>query len=380
MRFRLIVALLVLLLFLSAPQTSLADRGKGFGGAGGAVADAFDPGSGSHTPASTTFNATVNIADPNVSTIKDVDVVVNLTHSALDELRIILTPPVGSPLTLLNDRTDANGNSNSSTGMSGANLINTVFDQEAAQSIHNNTGGAASQGHFRPEQGNLASLYGLTPAQLNGTWQLTVTDFRHGHTGTLTSWSVVLLGATTVQGATAIFHSVVGPVADAVNPGTGPHTASTTVFVIAVSLSDPEFAGVEDLNVHISLTHPALNELRLVLVAPDNTTITLLRNRTDNIGNNNPSAGASGANLVNTIFDQGAAQSIYNNTGGIASSGNFRPEVGSLAVFHGRTPAQVNGAWQLQITDYRAGNAGMLTDWALAFTSQYKIFLPLLVR
>src|SRR5262249_28507460 len=124
-----------------------------------------------------------------------------------------LIPPNSLPqVTLLLNRTDSAGNSNTSIGASGANLVGTVFDQEAARAITGNTGGA-STGHFRPEQGSLAAFNGLAAAQMNGTWTLRVTDYRSGSAGSLGSWELDFLSgnrlSTLVEGAPGVVASFI---------------------------------------------------------------------------------------------------------------------------------------------------------------------------
>src|SRR5262249_47585324 len=92
---------------------------------------------------------------------------------------------------------------------------------------------------------------------------------------------------------------------------------------------------------------------------------TLLQNHTDASGGPHPDRGATGANLVGTIFDQQASASIVNNTGGAASTGRFRPETGSLSSYNGAPASVINGSWTLQVTDFRNGNTGMVTSWSL---------------
>ena len=162
-----------------------------------------------------------------------------------------------------------------------------------------------------------------------------------------------------------------GTITDAIDPGSGPHIAATTAITRSANISYPDFTTISDLNVTIWVVHPAINELRIRLIPPPTSgvpPVTLLENGTDSTGNST-GAGASGANLVSTTFDQEAPQSISDNTGGAASSGHFRPEQASLAGVNTLTLAQISGIWTLELTDFRSGNSGALQGWSLSLTS-----------
>jgi subtilisin-like proprotein convertase family protein len=200
-----------------------------FAGTGGPITDAL---AGSpNSPQATSFTRTVNITTPGFTTVSDLNVRVNLTHPALNQLRIDLLPPNGLPqVTLLLNRTDAAGNSNTSIGASGANLVGTVFDQEAAPSITGNAGGAASTGHFRPEVGSLAAFNGLTAAQVNGTWTLRVTDFRNGSTGSLGSWELDFLSGNRLSSPVEGTPGVVASFVDTDPAGTASQFTATITW------------------------------------------------------------------------------------------------------------------------------------------------------
>src|SRR5262249_8633107 len=122
--------------------------------------------------------------------------------------------------------------------------------------------------------------------------------------------------------------------------------------------------------------HPALNELRIELVAPDGvTTVPLVRNGTSATGAAT-GQGITGANLgtstsgipLGTVFDQEAPRAIVGGGGAAPFTGHLRPET-SLTPFYGMQAGQVNGNWTLRITDFRSGNTGTLVNWTMTFTS-----------
>jgi subtilisin-like proprotein convertase family protein len=169
----------------------------------------------------------------------------------------------------------------------------------------------------------------------------------------------------------------------------GPATPVTTSFPVSVNVSDP--SAITNLTVTLALTHPTDSNLSLVLQAPNGQTITLVLNQTDAAGNNNTGVGLNGANIgvfgqtntnpginVGTVFDDNATRNIFDpTTGGTNGNaapyvGHFRPELGSLNAFVQQVArsGQFNGAWTLQITDFRAETTlGFLREFELQFTS-----------
>jgi subtilisin-like proprotein convertase family protein len=107
------------------------------------------------------------------SAIADLDVHLNLTHTADGNLLITLTAPSGLAVLLSNRR-----------GGTDDNFTNTIFDDEAATSIM--TGIAPFTGRFRPEQ-TLAHFDGQL---LAGTWSLVFNDLTDLDDGELLSWGI----------------------------------------------------------------------------------------------------------------------------------------------------------------------------------------------
>jgi subtilisin-like proprotein convertase family protein/photosystem II stability/assembly factor-like uncharacterized protein len=137
----------------------------------------------------TTVNATgLPISLPDLSTtnsflnvvglsgaVTDVNVTLNITHPFDSNLRVLLTNPSGTQVTLF-----------SGVGGSGDNFTNTVLDDEAATAI--NFGAAPFAGTFQPMQ----ALNGMDGQSPNGQWTLTVIDFAQSNSGTLNSWSIAV--------------------------------------------------------------------------------------------------------------------------------------------------------------------------------------------
>ena len=112
-----------------------------------------------------------------------------------------------------------------------------------------------------------------------------------------------------------------------------------------------------------TITHPNLEELEVLLTAPDGTVVPLT------IQN-----GGSGNNYTNTCFSATAASSVKFATAPF--TGTFLPEGYLGAVNNGQN---ANGAWKLCIQDRRTGsNAGTLNNWRILFNNTPAPLPPLL--
>lgn len=105
---------------------------------------------------------------------------------------------------------------------------------------------------------------------------------------------------------------------------------------------------ISDVNVKVNLTHPHLSDLYIHLQGPDGTNVVLFNRM-----------GGRTANLVNTVFDDGAGK--HSALGKGPYTGSFVPVV-PLNNFNGKL---AKGTWKLWIED-RGGHAtGTLTNWSL---------------
>jgi len=123
----------------------------------------------------------------------------------------------------------------------------------------------------------------------------------------------------------------------------------TTRSTITVS----ESLQITDVNVQVKLNHPCLENLTIILKAPDGTAITLFDRR-----------GGSGSNLRNTVFDDQATVGLSSASARAPFTGSFRPEQ-ALAVLNGTNTV---GTWTLEVTDHAARNTGWLRSWSITFT------------
>lgn len=122
-----------------------------------------------------TYNSHLLLDDVNVS-------IFNLRHTWDSDLVIQLISPTGTQVMLSNRR-----------GASGENYINTVFDDEASQSIA--AARAPFTGSFRPD----ALLSAFDGQDAFGTWTLRVSDVTAFDNGRLNSWGLSLSGVSPSQ-------------------------------------------------------------------------------------------------------------------------------------------------------------------------------------
>lgn len=115
-----------------------------------------------------TVNVDVQITDS--GTVQDVNLTVTITHTYVSDMIITLRSPQGTEAILFNH-----------LGLNGDNLTNTVFDDEAAESITD--GSPPYTGSFRP--GEPLSAFDGEP--VNGTWRITVEDTEFFDEGTFVS-------------------------------------------------------------------------------------------------------------------------------------------------------------------------------------------------
>jgi VCBS repeat-containing protein len=118
--------------------------------------------------------------------ILDINVELNITHTRVSDLRLVLVSPDGTPIELI-DR----------IGGSGGSFNGTLLDDDGATLIDD--GAAPFTGVYRPS-GDLSLLEGLN---VQGTWTLEIYDEKRHETGTLDSWSIIVTRGTSLHAAAA---------------------------------------------------------------------------------------------------------------------------------------------------------------------------------
>lgn len=135
-----------------------------------------------------------------ITSIADVDVNIDITHTFDGDLDVFLESPSGTVVELF-----------TGVGSGGNNFTGTVLDDEAATPI--TAGSAPFSGSFQPE-GSLTDFDGQSAI---GTWTLTITDQASADVGTLNSWSLELGGGsdTDPPSVSSITRSGASPTNDA---------------------------------------------------------------------------------------------------------------------------------------------------------------------
>jgi subtilisin-like proprotein convertase family protein len=108
---------------------------------------------------------------------------------------------------------------------------------------------------------------------------------------------------------------------------------------------------IGDVNLQLNITHSYVGDLRLILVAPDGSTVRLISS----------SFFRGGQNFRDTIFDDEATTGIRN--GRAPFTGSYRPEQ-ALATLDGKN---ARGYWQLRVDDVFPIDEGVINSWSLTF-------------
>jgi subtilisin-like proprotein convertase family protein len=115
--------------------------------------------------------------------IKDLNVRINsLDHTFVGDLKVELTSPDNATTVRLIEHVGGPNNG-------GDNLVDTVFDDEAATTIGSGSSAAPYTGSFRPQADQLARFDGK---EQQGTWKLRVSDRFENDTGSLLGWGLTI--------------------------------------------------------------------------------------------------------------------------------------------------------------------------------------------
>jgi subtilisin-like proprotein convertase family protein/subtilisin family serine protease len=134
-------------------------------------------------------------------------------------------------------------------------------------------------------------------------------------------------------------------IASAANLGLVISNAAPIASTLTPSGLGSELQGLE---VRVTLTHTYVSDLRLVLQAPNGTSIELVSG-----------AGGAGDNMTNTVFADDATVAI--SAGTAPFTGRFRPNQ-PLSTFFNSNP---NGIWTLRVFDSDPADNGTLVNWSL---------------
>ena len=158
------------------------------------------------TTANVTVNSTQNVTATGI--ISDANITLNIAHTWVNDLRVILISPAGTQVQLVN---------RPCTNASLRN-ISATFDDAGIPVVCGNN--PAISGTVRPVQ----TLSAFNGESMNGVWTLRVTDFSAGDGGSLTAWSLNLCSNTPVP--LAINETEIQDFALYPNPNNGSFTIS----------------------------------------------------------------------------------------------------------------------------------------------------------
>ncbi len=113
--------------------------------------------------------------------IDDIDVAIDITHTNVFDLEIILQGPGGQRICL-------NAYYDSNDFFRAQDYSQTIFDDEAALAIEQ--GNAPFTGSFRPKVGNSLGVFDGTDAF--GQWRLQIDDLYHDDKGSLENFELII--------------------------------------------------------------------------------------------------------------------------------------------------------------------------------------------
>lgn len=127
--------------------------------------------------------STINI--PSSIILNDVNVTVNITHTYIEDLKLVLKSPSGTQVVLY------------ANNCGGQDNINVIFDDAGTTAINC---GSLFQEVVTP----LSALLPLNAENAQGDWTLTVTDNYNNDTGTLNSWAIEVCETVTSTNSTLL--------------------------------------------------------------------------------------------------------------------------------------------------------------------------------
>ena len=300
---------------------------------------------------------------PDSFVFSDIDVLVNIVHSNIGDLKLTLISPNNTEIILYN----RNGYTN--------NQIFVVFDSETQnvmplyphpeypETERPNTSFVFSpldfyntNIYFKPEQ----SLSALYDGDAQGDWQLKIEDLSFRDGGILYDFTLIFYGniPSNLVSATPTPTPTV-----TTTKGTTPTPSVTSRVCYNYSISDkldiPDVSGViqtlnisdsfifSDVNVFVDISHSYASDLKLTLISPNSKEV-ILYNRTGPTEN------------IITTFDSETSGTFF--PGEIHHPFSLPWE--RLSKLYGDN---TQGDWQLKIEDLSSRNSGTLNTFGLAF-------------
>ncbi len=281
----------------------------------------------------------------------------NFTHTAPDDVDLVLEGPNGNKVVLMSDVGGTNAVTN----------LNLVFDDTAAASLPDST--AITSGTYKPTDFETGDIYpapapagppigrmlaAFSGALPNGAWRLYLVDDNGSNAGSISGgWSISVQSSPDAIGLQTTGTADPYPSQKLISGLLG------TVTKAVVTLSN--------------FSHTSPDDVDVVLVAPNGRQVVLISD----------AGGANEAGNLNLTFDDAAVNSLSDS--GQLVSGTFKPtnfEPGdvfpapapqsaptgpTLGAFYGSAP---NGTWKLFAVDDAGNNVGSIAGgWNLALTT-----------
>ncbi len=272
--------------------------------------------------------------EENIS-ITDVDVRVQIDHTRVGDLQIILTSPSGTEVRLL----DRPGVPLSDVGCEDDNL-DVIFDDGAEIDLEQHC--EATTPWYEGTEMPLEPLEALIGETARGTWTLTVVDHAEMETGQLVDWTLNIEGEVSTPNL---------PLDIPDNDETGVRHTQEVMEDITVA----------DIEVRVQIDHTRVGDIQILLQSPSETEVTLL----DRPGVPLTEVGCEDDNL-DVTFDDDTKFGLEQICDGMTPwyEGVASP-VEALSTF-ARMPAQ--GVWTLTVRDRGAMEVGQLINWELNIT------------
>ncbi len=124
----------------------------------------------------------------------------------------------------------------------------------------------------------------------------------------------------------------------------------TRTSTTRISLDIADAISIQDIDVRVNIAHTYISDIRVRLIGPDGTVVTLVNRR------------GGAADDLRVLFDDQASSPISQAPTNFA--GTYRPEA-PLSAFQGKS---ATGRWFLEVTDYAYLDAGRLESFSLIIT------------
>jgi len=269
----------------------------------------------------------------------DVDLFTAFTHTANQDLDVVLVSPAGTQVVITTD----NG------GLNDDVFNGTLWDEQANDPVTDRVYTNLVVATPLSPEGRLQAFRGEDP---NGTWRLRIQDDALSNTGALASWSLrfTSLASAPTSATTSVSRTPALALAD---------NALTTDTVVVAGASGT----LSKVVLYTEIRHTYCADLDIRLISPSGTSVVV---STDG-------GGSFDDVFRGTSFDPDAllpvTDALFTN---LVALPLVAPE-GSFDVFLGENP---NGAWKLAITDDLATNVGFLDRWDLSLTTVAAPTLP----